>query len=155
MIRTLGNTKVMRVVVVLSVAAACAGPGPPIEAPAGAAARLAAVDWGTAERLDVVLTEYDFGPAELRLREGQAYQLRLRNAGGSTHTFTAPGFFAAAALRDGPASSEALASGGTIEVAAGGAKQLGLVPLRAGRYSLECTQPLHAIFGMTGEIVVE
>jgi uncharacterized cupredoxin-like copper-binding protein len=29
------------------------------------------------------------------------------------------------------------------------------VPLQAGNYALECTKPLHALFGMTGDIVVE
>jgi uncharacterized cupredoxin-like copper-binding protein len=33
--------------------------------------------------------------------------------------------------------------------------EIGLVPLQPGRYALECTKPLHGLFGMSGDIVVE
>jgi uncharacterized cupredoxin-like copper-binding protein len=139
----------------LALVAACAAPRAPIEPAAEAEARLAAVDWGAAERVQLVLTEYEFQPATLHLRTGRPYRLELVNRGGSTHDFTAPALLAAAALPDAPASAEALASGGTIALAAGESKQLDLLPLHAGRYPLECSRPFHAVFGMTGEIVVE
>jgi uncharacterized cupredoxin-like copper-binding protein len=33
--------------------------------------------------------------------------------------------------------------------------EIEFVPLQAGIYALECTKPLHGLFGMTGDIVVE
>lgn len=134
---------------------ACAAPSRPIAPPPESAARLAEVDWDKATPVNVVLSEFEFSPATVRLKAGEPYRLRLENRGGSAHTFTAPDFFAAAAVRAGAMASEAQLSGGTIELAAGETKEIELVPLRPGQYPLECSRPLHAAFGMTGEIVVE
>ena len=39
-----------------------------------------------------------------------------------------------------------------LSVAPGEQKVLHFVPVAKGAYALECTRPLHAIFGMTGTI---
>ena len=152
MLRTHGVT---HVALLFGLVAGCARPEPRIEPSAAATAQLAGVDWAAAKPLDVTLSEYEFAPAELHLRRGQPYRLTLANRGGSSHTFTAPTLFAASALREDPVGDEALSSGGTITVEAGATREIDLVPLQAGSYPVECSRPLHATFGMTGQAVVE
>ena len=43
----------------------------------------------------------------------------------------------------------------SLSLAAGEVEEIELVPLQAGTYAVECTKPLHGLFGMTGDIVVE
>jgi uncharacterized cupredoxin-like copper-binding protein len=69
--------------------------------------------------------------------------------------FTAPEFFRAVAFRPGEGATEAEQSGGSLSIAAGSAEEVDFVPLQVGTYSLECSKPLHGLFGMTGEIVVQ
>ncbi len=109
---------------------------------------------GRTEPIDLVLTEYRFTPSHIRLRAGHAYRLHLENRGSSGHSLSAPEFFRAAALRDGPAAAEA-GNSGAIEVAPGASKEVYLRPLRAGTFPMACSHFLHPVFGMTGEIVVE
>ena len=135
--------------------AACAGPAAPIQPPAAAAAHLAGVDWAKTQAIAVTLTEYEFDPADLHLRQGQPYRLQFENRGTSSHTFTAPGLFATAALREGRAADEALSSSGTIALAAGETKEIDFVPLNAGHFPLDCSRPFHSAFGMKGEIIVD
>lgn len=127
-------------------------PGPP---PDDAAARPAEVDWTHAQRYDVILSEFAFAPERIILRQGQPYTLRLENRGWFRHTFTAPEFFRTVAFRPGRAAGEVEQSGGGLSIAAGEVEEVSLVPLRAGTYALECTKPLHGVFGMTGSIVVQ
>ncbi|MGZ9034159.1 MAG: plastocyanin/azurin family copper-binding protein, partial [Rhodospirillales bacterium] len=42
-----------------------------------------------------------------------------------------------------------------FSLAAGEVKEIEFVPLQAGTYAVECTKPLHGLFGMTGDIVVQ
>jgi uncharacterized cupredoxin-like copper-binding protein len=131
--------------------AACAAP-PPLPAPPGAEA----ADWGQARRVEVVLDEYVFRPERLVLRAGEPVVLRLVNRGSWGHDFTAPGFFATAATRPGdPAAAALRAAGGAIDVPAGAAREVALLPLQPGTYPLDCERPLHSMSGMTGDIVVE
>jgi uncharacterized cupredoxin-like copper-binding protein len=121
-----------------------------------APARVAAANWSTAETVEVVLTEYAFAPAALTFEAGKPYRLLLRNAGSSTHTFTAPGFFQAIAVQklvsaDG---EQALPYVENIEVPAGGSKELTFLAVRAGSYPLACSVFLHDAFGMTGDITI-
>jgi uncharacterized cupredoxin-like copper-binding protein len=129
----------------------------PAIAPSGeAAARVAETDWSTAERVDVALSNYDFGPANLVFREGQPYQLHIENRSeGEEHTFTAPEFFQSVGLRPDPAAQQTLAQGGVVKLAGGEAVDLHFVPVGKGRFALECSEPFHSMFGMTGEIVVQ
>src|SRR5918998_1536952 len=137
-------------------AAGCAPSRAPQPAgPPGGEAAAAAADWGRAERVEVVMDEYAFRPSRIALRQGQPTLLRVVNRGARPHDFTAPAFFAAAAPRPGdPAAAAVRAKGGSVDVPAGEAREIALLPLAAGRFPLDCEKPLHAMFGMEGEIVV-
>ncbi len=69
---------------------------PPIAEPERA---IAEVDWRTAEPLRIMLLEYTFAPHETVLYEGTAYRLILSNIGDKDHTFKAPAFLRAIAVR--------------------------------------------------------
>ncbi len=128
---------------------ACAAPPPLAER------QSAAVDWSRAPVVGISLDEYAFRPERITLRAGEPVRLRLTNAGARRHDFTAPAFFAAAATRPGDAAGAALrAAGGSVDVPAGEAREVDVLPLAAGTYPLDCDKPLHGMFGMTGEIVV-
>lgn len=132
--------------------AACAAPPPPAEPGAD---RAAAADWSRTRLVEVTLDEYAFKPERITLRAGEPVRLRLANAGARAHDFTATAFFAAAATRPGDAAGPALrAAGGSVDVPAGEAREVALLPLAPGTYPLDCDKPLHGMFGMTGEIVV-
>lgn len=122
--------------------------------PPAAQAGAADVDWTRAQAYDVILTEFRFAPPRIVLRQGEPYALRLENERRFRHTFTAPEFFRAVAFRPGGAAPEAEQSG-SLSVAAGEVEEVDFVPLQVGTYSLECSKPLHGLFGMTGEIVVQ
>lgn len=118
---------------------------------------LADVDWAAAQTVDVTLSEYDFTPDKLHFQQGQPYRLHLANTGWETHDFASKPFFqaiAAAKLVDGQ-KTISLPHLVSIGVAAGKAKDLYFVPIRAGTYSFECNEPLHATFGMTGTAQIE
>lgn len=138
----------------LAVAGALAGCAAPPAMPAvsatPAASAPAGTDWARAAVVEVALDEYAFRPERLALRQGQPVVLRLVNRGARAHDFTAPGFFAAAALRPG----DRLDAAGSVEVPAGRTREIALIPLAAGSFPVDCEKPLHAMFGMTGEVVV-
>lgn len=127
------------------------GARPALEAPAADAG----TDWSRAEAIAIELDDYRFAPETLRLRVGAPYRLVLTNRGGKPHDFTAPAFFRTAATRAGdPVAAAMRAAGGRVDIRAGESLELAVLPLTAGRFELECVKPLHAMFGMTGEIVV-
>lgn len=106
--------------------------------------------WAPAPAITVSMRSFAFGPRELRLRAGQPVRLHLENRSGARHNFSAPQFFASAALQ--PASA-GLVRRGTVEVPARGAVDVTLSPA-AGTYKLRCTHSLHSMLGMRGKIVV-
>ena len=116
--------------------------------------RASEVDWTHAQHYDVILSEFHFAPSRIVLQHGEPYVLRLENRGRFRHTFTAPEFFRAVAFGPG-AANEAEQAAGIFSVAAGEVEEIEFVPLQAGTYPLECTKPLHGLFGMTGDIVVQ
>lgn len=144
------------VIIALAVlAAGCSsGGGAPVATAPVETAPPANVAWDRAQPLEVVLDDYSFTPSQLVLRANQPYVLHLRNASGSRHTFTAPDFFRTVALGPGAASAQVPAAG-SVSVAAGETASLDVLPLRPGTYPLSCDRPLHALFGMTGTIVVQ
>ncbi len=118
--------------------------------------RVASAEWPRAEPLTVVLSEFSFSPATLTFRAGTPYRLKIENGGDSTHFFVSDGFFKAIApgrliTRSGETAQPTLKS---IALAPGEAKDLEFVPVRTGAYELECTAPLHAVFGMHGTILI-
>jgi hypothetical protein len=60
---------------------------------------IAEVDWRQAEPLRIMLLEYTFAPYQTVLYEGTAYRLILSNIGDKDHTFKAPAFLRAIAVR--------------------------------------------------------
>ncbi len=118
--------------------------------------RVASAEWPRAETLTVVLSEYAFSPGTLTFRAGTPYRLKIENGGESTHFFVSDGFFKAIApgkliTRSGETAQPYLKS---IALAPGEAKTLEFVPVRTGAYELECTAPLHGVFGMRGTILI-
>lgn len=114
-----------------------------------AAARTAAADFSKAEAVTVGLDSFEFAPDALVFRAGRPYSLTLVNHGKGGHTFTAPEFFRAIAVRSQASLLESIA------LEAGQSRTLEFVPVRAGTYELECERPLHGVFGMTGSIRIE
>jgi plastocyanin len=96
------------------------------------------------------MTNFSFDPDQIRLRAGVPVRLQLVNESGGGHNFSAPGFFAASKF---PAGSAPPA--GVVEVPAKGSARITAIPVTPGSYRVECTHFLHALFGMTGRIVVE
>jgi uncharacterized cupredoxin-like copper-binding protein len=146
------------VILLVLAAAGCAGPPPiqpPIQPPLGAAERAAATDWSTAETVTVTMEEFDFAPSELTLRAGRPVRLRIVNGGSRAHDWTSAGFFRAVALRQGdPVSAQVLQAGGSIEVPAGQAREVLLLPLLPGSHDVICAKPLHATLGMAGRVTI-
>jgi uncharacterized cupredoxin-like copper-binding protein len=114
-------------------------------------AAVAPPDWAGAPRVEVALSSFKYRPRTIRLPAGKPVVLHFVNTSGGGHDFTAPAFFAAAAVR--PADRAAL-RGGRIDLKGGRSRDIALVP-KAGRYKVRCTHTLHSALGMTGEIVVE
>ncbi len=120
------------------------------------AAPVAAADWSKAETITVALAEFEFAPATLSFRQGVPYRLRMENRGDATHFFASEGFFKAIASQrlktpQGEIDMPYLRS---IAVPPGATKELFFVPVKQGEYELECTAPLHGLFGMVGSIQV-
>ena len=120
------------------------------------APRVAAVDWTQARPVTVQLSEFEFQPNRLTFERGTPYRLTLENRGNVAHTFTSEGFFKAIAVRrvttpQGPVETPALVN---LEIPAGQTDVVEFVPVQAGTYELDCHEPLHSSFGMTGAITV-
>jgi uncharacterized cupredoxin-like copper-binding protein len=130
---------------------------PPPDYLQDAGARVAAADWSETEKVMLELSEFRFEPAALVFREGVPTALTLRNLGDRTHTFRSVGFFKAIAAQKLVSADGEIADPypETIEVPAGETKQLHFVPVTKGSYPLECSIPLHAVFGMEGQITIE
>lgn len=119
--------------------------------------RVAGVDWTKAKTVDVELSEYDFTPDKLHFQRGQPYRLHLANDGWEAHDFASKPFFQAIAAAKLVGSQKTISEPHlvSIGVAPGQVKDLYFVPVRAGTYSFECNEPLHATFGMTGVAQIE
>ena len=86
-----------------------------------------------------------------------AFHAAREPGGDRTHTFRAVGIFKAIAARKSVSADGEIAKPypKTIELPAGETKELYFVPVTKGAYPLECSFPLHAIFGMEGQITIE
>lgn len=101
--------------------------------------------------VEILLTDFDFTPKHLRLRQGQLYRLHFVNRGSGGHNFSAPEFFRSADIE--PADAGAVRKG-KVELAKGESRDVRLRPA-AGSYKVKCTHFLHSAFGMKGSITVE
>ena len=111
----------------------------------------AQTDWSRAPAVEVRLSSFDYDPHTIRLRGGQPVVLRLVNASGRGHDFSAPQVFALANVNPG---DRARIRRGAVEVPGRETREIHLVPQR-GRYRLRCTHAFHSALGMRGEILVE
>lgn len=118
-----------------------------IAAPVSAAAQ----EWRHAPELPIMLSNFKFEPSSIRLKAGQPVRLHLVNRSPGEHDFAAKEFFAAAKIR--PRDAAAVAQG-RVAVEQNATRDVTLVPA-AGRYRFRCSNILHRLLGMSGEIVVD
>lgn len=115
------------------------------------AAPAPAQDGKAVQRIDVVLANFKFTPATIRLEHGRRYVLHLANSANGGHNFAAKAFFAAA---DVAPADRARIVDGKIELAGGASVDIRFTAPRAGSYDIRCTHFLHTGFGMKGRFVV-
>ncbi len=108
-------------------------------------------EWAAAPVVEVRLSSYSFAPATLRLRASEPVRLKLVNASQMQHAFAAPAFFGAGQVRD---RDRKLLQGGRVLVPAGSVREITVLPA-AGRFSLKCSNRVHKMIGMSGQIIVE
>lgn len=101
--------------------------------------------------INVQLSNFEFTPRTIVLDHGRTYVLRLYNASGGGHDFTARTFFAAAAVA--PSDRRWLRQG-EVEVPPGQLRVIRLTAPAPGRYKVKCTHTFHKTLGMSGTIVV-
>ncbi len=118
---------------------------------AGAAVGATVDEWAAAPVVEVRLVNYSFAPATLRLRASEPVRLRLVNASQMQHAFASPAFFGAGQVRD---QDRKLLQHGRVLVPAGSVREITVLPA-AGRFTLKCSNRVHKMIGMSGEIVVE
>ena len=102
-----------------------------------------------AQPAQFVVQVYSFGfaPQPIHLAAGRPVTLTFVNRSGSSHDFTAPGFFQRSTITAGAAPTS------RIELRPHESKSITLIP-RAGTYQAHCSHFLHAQMGMTDTIVV-
>ena len=91
---------------------------------------------------------FGFAPQPIHLHAGQPVTLTFANQSGSSHDFTAKGFFDHARITAGAAPD------GEIELRPHETKTITLVP-GAGTYQAHCSHFLHKQMGMNDMIVVD
>jgi plastocyanin len=103
-----------------------------------------------AQPAQMVVQVYSFGfaPRPLHLVAGRPVTLTFVNQSGSSHDFTAPGFFQHATISAGAAPM------GMIDLEPHESKSVTLVPAR-GTYQAHCSHFLHKQMGMNEEILVD
>jgi plastocyanin len=103
-----------------------------------------------AQPAQVVVRVWSFGfaPQPLHLAAGRPVTLTFVNQSGSSHDFTAPGFFQHARITAGAAPDD------EIELGPHETKSVTLVP-HAGTYQAHCSHFLHKQMGMAVTIVVD
>lgn len=104
-----------------------------------------------APAVNVQLSNFKFTPKTIVLDHGRTYRLRLYNASGGGHDFTARDFFAAASIAP---SDRRWISEGEVEVPPGQLREIRLTAPAAGRYKVKCTHTFHKTLGMSGTIIV-
>ena len=103
-----------------------------------------------AQPAQVVIRVWSFGfaPNPIRLAAGRPVTMTFVNQSGSSHDFSAPGFFQHARITAGAAPED------EIELQGHETKRITLVPSR-GTYQAHCSHFLHKQLGMSDMIIVE
>ena len=100
-----------------------------------------------AQQVVVQVWSFGFGPQPIRLAAGKPVTLTFANQSGSSHDFTAPGFFQHARILSGAA------PGDMVDLRPHETKTITLIPA-AGTYQAHCSHFLHKQMGMTDSIEV-
>ena len=99
-------------------------------------------------QLTIQVWSFGFAPNPIRLAAGKPVTLTFVNQSGSSHDFSAPGFFQHARITAGAAPED------EIELQGHETKRITLVPTR-GTYQAHCSHFLHKQLGMSDAIIVE
>jgi plastocyanin len=116
---------------------------------AAAALALLLASPAPAQPAQIVVQVYSFGfaPQPIRLAAGRPVTLTFVNQSGSSHDFSARGFFANARILAGDASD------GEVDLPPHQSRTVTLVP-RAGSYHAHCSHFFHKQMGMSDLIIV-
>jgi plastocyanin len=95
----------------------------------------------------IAVWSFGFAPSPIRLAAGQEVTLAFQNRSGSSHDFSAKGFFDHARIIAGAA------PGGEVDLAPHETKVITLVP-GAGTFHAHCSHFMHEQLGMTVYIIV-
>ncbi|UKK85471.1 cupredoxin domain-containing protein [Sphingopyxis sp. BSN-002] len=107
----------------------------------------------TPARVTVTLANFSFTPADLHLHAGQTVTIHFVNEGSGGHDFTAPEFFAAAAM-DAANRTRVEGGKGRVSLGKGESSDVTLTP-KAGTYKVHCSHFGHSTLGMTGKVIVD
>lgn len=99
-------------------------------------------------QLMIQVWSYGFAPQPIHLSAGRPVTLTFVNRSGSSHDFTAPGFFQHAKIVGGGI------EGDEVELRPHETKVVTLVPMR-GTYQAHCSHFLHKQMGMSDAIIVD
>ena len=102
-----------------------------------------------AQQPQVVIQVWSFGfaPHPIQLAAGRPVTLTFINRSGSSHDFTAPGFFQHARFLSGPRDDE-------VELRPRETRSVTLIPER-GTYQAHCSHFMHKQMGMNDYIIVQ
>lgn len=101
-----------------------------------------------AAQLVIRVSSFSFAPSPIHLAAGRPVTLEFVNESGSSHDFTAPGFFKRARILSGAAPDN------EIELRPHETKIVSLIPA-AGSYQAHCSHFLHKQMGMSDLILVD
>jgi plastocyanin len=95
----------------------------------------------------IAVWSFGFAPSPIRLAAGREVTLTFQNRSGSSHDFSAKGFFDHARIVAGAAPE------GEVDLAPHQTKVITLVP-GPGTFHVHCSHFMHEQLGMTAQIVV-
>lgn len=95
----------------------------------------------------IAVWSFGFAPSPIRLAAGREVTLTFQNRSGSSHDFSAKGFFDHARIVSGAAPD------GEVDLAPHQTKVITLVP-GEGTFHVHCSHFMHEQLGMTAQIIV-
>lgn len=112
----------------------------------------AETDWSKSKMTTVTMSNFAFDPDKLVFERGVPYKLHFVNSSANRHNFRSPQFFQAVTVDPDDA---AVVEDGSVEVDGGKSVDVRILPNSAGKYAIDCSHFLHAMFGMTASVVIE
>lgn len=113
-------------------------------------------DWALARKVEVSLAERDINPNVIVLEQNEIYRVTIANPTEGGRGISASAFFASAAVRSIVAGGKVIEKTdlSSIDVDAGTAVDIYLVPGSVGSFDMEGSGMLDGMFGMVGRIIV-